>query len=134
MIKYGAKPGYQLQPGLWIDDCVPNGTMTGQGWTQSSLQEVRVLESTDPNNLSSSVLKSPVIPTNPYQSSVPSSPRQARGEGDHDLDQRCLPDSGQDRNLPMVRTGAAQVGAELTVRLVTLVKLSCSTRVRYVRS
>lgn len=34
-----AKPGYQLQPGIWIDDCVQNGTMTGGGWTQAALRE-----------------------------------------------------------------------------------------------
>ena len=39
MIKYGVKPGYQLQPGLWVDDCAPNGTMTSAGWTQPSLRQ-----------------------------------------------------------------------------------------------
>jgi hypothetical protein len=30
MIENGADPAYQLQPGIWIDECFPNGTMTQQ--------------------------------------------------------------------------------------------------------
>ncbi len=30
MIENGADPSYQLQPGIWIDECFPNGTMTQQ--------------------------------------------------------------------------------------------------------
>ena len=30
---------YQLQPGISIGGCVPNGTMTGAGWTQSVLRQ-----------------------------------------------------------------------------------------------
>ena len=39
MIKYGVDPGYQLQTGLWVDGCFPNGTMTTQGWTEQSLTD-----------------------------------------------------------------------------------------------
>ena len=37
MIDNGAEPGYQLQPGLWISQCYPNGSMTHGGWTEAAL-------------------------------------------------------------------------------------------------
>ena len=46
MIASGADPSYQLQPGIWIDACFPNGTMTQQGWTEKALHSfLKVLDS-----------------------------------------------------------------------------------------
>ena len=39
MIKQGADPSYQLQPAIWIDDCLPAGNVTVSGWTQAALTD-----------------------------------------------------------------------------------------------
>eukprot|EP00038_Savillea_parva_P005864 m.160364 g.160364 ORF g.160364 m.160364 type:complete len:371 (-) comp11935_c0_seq1:339-1451(-) len=37
MLSHGVKPNGQLSPGLMPNPCVPNGTMTTNGWTQDAL-------------------------------------------------------------------------------------------------
>ena len=47
MIKQGANPSYQLQPAIWIDDCLPTGNVTISGWTEDALTDfLRVLDTT----------------------------------------------------------------------------------------